>query len=522
MTPLELARANLVALGDPWSALHTQLRARVHEWRAAKFQADADETIFLEECRAELVAAAKLECTNEQESQEGIGAVVGGDGVSSGNDAAGPVGPLGGRSDLESSCLSDPEPTPPPGRSACQLPPGSWLADVEGATEPFRRARAKAHRVKAVEALASRPTARTDLAGAVRARLKADWHLGRAKGSMERFGRVDACGVDAVVASCVTGCGVERRATAGCSCGRVCHRCRAEQARERQERFAEARHRYIVAAGRLGLLRKLRKGGRWGEKLLTLTVPHFRFDDVVAWPFYQVVSAEAVEKGIGQEHLEVVVRIELLLRAWRRFSIRLQRWGRGIRRLSKARIKWYRALEWTPGSDGLGHPHFHVWMLAPYLDKALLDEWWAASLCEVLGCEALPSPVVTDIKSIKQRPDEIRRELLKGKGHALRYSSAGGDVIAYADGWSIVEIEQGVRVSAEVAARVYEALDRRRMVQTSKQLLAPVLHVCPFCNGKGTTRVTIEKGKGARAHEGQEPFKSRDPPTCNAGRAASI
>lgn len=447
-------------LSEPWG--YTGIVERNRErWAAERAQLEADELELLEEARE--VARKSV--------QAGIGGA-----------AAGAAPSL-----LESKGLSDLEPKT---SRAVVLGPTSdaWMAAVELATAPWRSARAREHATTASRALAD--------GGQPGRHNRAAWHKGRARGALERFGRVADCGRDGLTATCIGSCGLIRTAPVGCSCARLCTRCRSTAAHERQARFAEARVRALSVASRLGHLRANRPGGAWTEKLLTLTVPHVQWADEWARDFVLEVTTEHTAKGGGDEAIEVVLRVELLRRAWRVFSVKwLQPWARRVRKVSRGRVRWYRALEVTPGADLLGHPHFHVWMLCPFMERDMVQDAWNQAVAAVVGAPYPGGDVVMDIKQVRQRPDEIRRELLKGRGHALRFGRGGEDVIAYADGWTIVDVAGGERISAEAAARLYESLERHRMVQASKELLAPPLHVCPACEAKGSTVVYLEKGR---------------------------
>lgn len=514
MNPEHLAALACFAdLEQPWSRVRNELLGKRAEWEAERTRADAWETEILEG----VPASSRLPPLNFCGSSRADFERHNGDESASGKAVqCAQVAPLGA-SLLESKCISDPVRPPPTRSTAVKLPPGTWLAGLERATAPFRLAKSKAHRVSAAATLKARAAAGTDPAARAKGRTTAEWHTCRAKGALERFARVVDCGRDTVVASCITGCGVERRALAGCGCGRVCVACRARAARERQARFAEARGSAIGWAVKKQLFRRLRPGGRWSEKLLTLTVPHVTFTDRWCFDFYRETMKEHLERGGSEEHGEAYVRIALLLRAWRGFSIRLQKWARAARIAHGSRVRWYRAFEWTPGADALGHPHFHVYLLSPFLPVDLVREWWTESLRAVVGAlppvlnESTGHRVMVDIKEVRQSPSEIRREIIKGNGHALKCFGTGGqDVVRYADGWTIAEHEHTdmgrVKAPLEVLARVYEALDAKRLVQAARNFLPPVLHVCPFCSGKGTTIVHLERGG------------VRDPDACAAGR----
>jgi hypothetical protein len=177
-------------------------------------------------------------------------------------------------------------------------------------------------------------------------------------------------------------------------------------------------------------------------------------------------------------------------------------------------IAEHRSFEWTPAADGLGHPHFHVYLWGPFLPApAVLHGWWKDALrtagyrgprvCEACRAPtgehpwcAEHAPIVPFLKEIVTKPEEIAREVDKGRGHNLRTRSSGAeDVHSYACGWTIAEYAQGEgRASETVLARVYEALTDHRLSQSSTRFLPPRLTGCPHCGALGTVRLEWERG----------------------------
>jgi hypothetical protein len=452
---------------------------------------------------------------------------------------------------LESIGISDPV----DGASATLLGDADpYMREVERETAPYRIARAKKFRDRACDIIARKPAdelpptlaegvpdrpgpppaasskfhppmslemvdaARLDRLAALQR--QARWHLSRATGSLERFPRVRDCGDAQIIATCNRGCGVERTSPAHCAVGRLCMKCRARSAQKRKTRFdvarelalSELRHRGVLAGSRRG---RVPRGGKWDEKFMTLTIPHVEVTAIEG-------AREACEaKGIGEASQSVAARIELVFEAWRYFSLQLQRWGRKVHKATgkTARIAWYRAFEWNPSDgskadkpsgilrsdSGLGHPHLHVWIVCPYLDKHLIDTWWRAALRRA----GLPwsGPLVTDIGEWRMPGKDRGHELIKGT-RAIRMQTA----VQYIEGWSIVDMMDGARIPAEVAARLYEALDAHRLVQTSSGLLEPVIHLCPFCQGAGFVDVRIVKPTAAEL--AARDARGRAPPSC--------
>ncbi|HEX2873168.1 MAG TPA: protein rep [Polyangiaceae bacterium] len=120
-------------------------------------------------------------------------------------------------------------------------------------------------------------------------------------------------------------------------------------------------------------------------------------------------------------------------------------------------VEWLRVFEWTCGKDGMGHPHFHVWMFSQYLEHALVQDLWRRALARA-GC-VIDEPivhieVVTDGQS-------AARELIK---YMLKDITANGD-----------------KIPPDVFARVYEALAERRMRQASKGFMGLAKRAKPCC-----------------------------------------
>ncbi|MGH7280231.1 MAG: protein rep [Polyangiaceae bacterium] len=176
----------------------------------------------------------------------------------------------------------------------------------------------------------------------------------------------------------------------------------------------------VLAEARIqGLLRRNQKGGAWREKLLTLTAPHVA-------------------------HHSIAERIRLLREAWPHFLKRFNRWQR--ERGSHGTTRWLRNFEWTPASDGRGHPHCHVWIFSQYLPRNLLLEWWSAALLLVGYESADLECLVIDVRAVTNG-ERSAYELIK-------YMTK--DITT-----------DGTKIAPELFSEVYCALDGKRTTQAS-------------------------------------------------------
>lgn len=162
-----------------------------------------------------------------------------------------------------------------------------------------------------------------------------------------------------------------------CGAHFACASCRDRWANKLRRRFLRARTGALRLVGQ-----RMRGPGAWSEKLLTLTIPHHglaadRIRWVLdAWPHFlrrlRSIAGRALEPRFA---------------AYSDRRPRLPKGQKSPRARAIAdelrRVVWYRATEWTPGDDGEGHPHVHLYYLGPWLDQHRLREAWAASLAEV-------------------------------------------------------------------------------------------------------------------------------------------
>jgi hypothetical protein len=201
----------------------------------------------------------------------------------------------------------------------------------------------------------------------------------------------------------------------------LCVSCRKLDAAAKRAVFARARRFTVSSAERRGLLRSNRRGGRWSEKFLTLTAPHWS------------------DKSVAE-------RIAIVLGAWPRLLRLLNdHWkAHGVKS-----AEWFRVVEWTPGSaDDGGHPHLHVWLLSPFLPRDDIERWWRQALIEQTG--VVVPHVIIDIREV----DGLGVEL-----ELVKYLTK--DILPNRE-----------KVAPEIYAEVYKALDDKRISQASKGFMA--------------------------------------------------
>jgi hypothetical protein len=318
----------------------------------------------------------------------------------------------------------------------CALPAPmlAWLDEVGEETKADRARRAQkliARRVQICSAM------RRYRYGEASIRWRAKWYNDRARGHRERIERVKACQTDIIHVSC-SACGVGPELAAGCRAWMLCVRCRGAVSAALRARFLAARRLIVEQALERNLFRPLRRGGRYGERFLTLTVPH--------------------------ECPSIGERIGVAYAAWPRF---LKLFNGYLRDRVIRSVEWFRVFEWTPGEDGLGHPHFHLWLFSPFIDVDLIREWWAHALAAE-GCAA--TRVIVDIKAVTD-PRTAAVELIK---YMLKDITASGE-----------------KIPPAVFARVYEALAGRRMRQASEGFIGLAKRVSPCCECGATLPRTV-------------------------------
>lgn len=405
------------------------------------------------------------------------------------------------------------------------------LAQLESGTAAFRFGRAREHHGRVREATvlygrildAWRPGDETPMhdadgvvyeaADVFRGLVStAKWHRERAQGQQERFRNLRSCGCRNVIATCGVCNSARKPVPVACGIVRLCGRCALVGAKQRRARFGRARARVICDADEIGYTRRSARGwAKWLDRMITLTAPHFH------------LTAVDPDSELGRLRLKdtTQARIWAVRLAWGGFLRRLNaHWkgnpkakrptpetvailpryeedSEGRRVIVRGTPPYHRAFEWTPGADGLGHPHFHVWTFSPFLDKNLLREWWAEAL-DAVGCpiegtrevvtneaflvrgkivirerrKRVPGYVRVDVRHFREVNVHAARELIKGgRDGALklsRLSLRGGpkNAFSYADGWTVHGVMGDAR--PDVIASLYIALEGMRLSQGSR------------------------------------------------------
>jgi hypothetical protein len=287
------------------------------------------------------------------------------------------------------------------------------------------------------------------------------WHASRAQNKRKLFDNVRKCGDGEgakVTLVCRGGCGKDLVIDTGCNSAWFCPQCRARTATRFRLDFENKRLGLVTACTRASLTRRnQRKGLRWGERLVTLTLPH---------------------EGSPTE------RIRVLLEVWARFwrvlqddlkprlrapsGITLDDMPNGVGTRIKGEeleladlLSYVRVLEWTPGSDGLGHPHLHVWLFSRFIEQSTIKALWEDAHEHVTGKRA------TLIVDVRKAGGDVAHELVK-------YLTKDWDVTP--DG--------AKRARPEVFAEVYAALCDKRLRQSSAGFgmwAVAKFKACPCC-----------------------------------------
>lgn len=341
--------------------------------------------------------------------------------------------------------------------------------------------------------------------------LTSRWHASRAQGKRELFERVELCGkgegakITLTCRSCKAGFQLE----VGCNSHWFCAQCRARTANKFRADFERKRLGLITAATRAGLTRRSQpKDLRWGERLLTVTIPsvgspgeRVRVLRATWGRFWRLlrehlrptmqtrsgITLEDCPKGWSERAL--AQREEHAKQSLEKYNKRRKAshkigplewkkrieffaqheglgWQMGVELSHWDVLSYLHVFEWTMGEhDGNGHPHMHVWLFSRFLPQADLEVLWRRAYAHVTEQEFDDVPKL--IVHINAAKADVAHELVKYLTKDWEISETGAK-----------------RVSPEVFAEVYAELDGKRMRQSSSGLsnwaVAKVC-ACPAC-----------------------------------------
>jgi hypothetical protein len=404
---------------------------------------------------------------------------------------------------------------------------GAWLAKVEALTEPFREARANKldARARALRAQAARgkgeavsfdetPQWLRQLAqkgharpGAAGARRGAAWHEARAVGERERFQRARQCGATGrglrITNKC---CGTVHDIPETCGSHLACRPCRGRWVSKFRRKFLRGRARALRKIGS-----RLRGRGAWSEKLVTLTMPHEGTTIervawlVAAWPrFLRWLNARfPAERSQPSRTPGVPQR-------------RPPRASKGGKPRMSRDVQWYRTQEWTPGSDGYGHPHYHIWIVCPRFEakndvghgnevreawkKALLDAGVPAGAWSYAATPA-EGRLQVDVRRVRGAGTKVAAELMK---YMTKDAYLNGDL-----------------VSPETYADVYVTHAGKRRCQGSAGFMRDLEERCPHCKCEHPDH-DVERIALAGPALAKAVSRARDAPDDDAAERAAI
>lgn len=379
----------------------------------------------------------------------------------------------------------------------------------------------------------------------------AHWHEGRDNGQKYRFRKLASCGTRVIIAQC-SACDQDAKPVPeGCGIARLCPRCALTHAKWRRARFGRARQRAAVEIARYGYTRVRRShrkraaaapGGVWSDKMITLTVPHFLFahvdeDAPIRTGFAKAPpSPTKPPKRLAKVPAKdaTMARIYAVRFAWEHFARGLRAWftrggvDRKKRGVTLPRIgvpradgsfappPMHRAFEWTLGGDGLGHPHLHVWTLAPFIPKTTIERLWRNALRAVGVPIAADAYIRVGVKRFRDFNRNAVGELLKaGTREALEwsrlYQHGPRNAFDYADGWTITAALETAR--PDVVASLYMALEGARLTQGSRGFfLEDEPAECKCCGAQHCWRVRFESAPDNETTSPSSAAQERAPP----------
>jgi hypothetical protein len=345
------------------------------------------------------------------------------------------------------------------------------------------------------------------------------WHASRAKGKLELFDRVEDCGNDRRVLTMVCrGCSYTPPDVIpiGCSSQYFCPNCQARIAKRFQKDFMPKRVGLRSWVERAGLCerrnRKRIKGGRFGERLITFTLPHWggvleRIETLrETWPVFKRSFDETVGPRLSQIKSGIFTvddarfdRKTGELQVFRKKGEKKADEGKRKELTYWDLVQHFRVFEWTIGGDELGNPHFHWWVFSQYLDQLELQKLWTLAFCKVTGHRFIEGdPNAADLGEryatvARLRDDGTHADPTPGPSVDVRTAeqverdgtTIEKELIKYlTKTWEVGDAGDVSRVSPEVFAKVYEALDGTRRRQSSAGFSRWALakfDVCPKC-----------------------------------------
>lgn len=350
-----------------------------------------------------------------------------------------------------------------------------WLQELEAVTALHRNQKAARLTARAVELGKERrrawreggAVARSETGNVRLDSFESQWHASRAKGALQVFSRVKTCGGEQGYRIKLTcrGCSEKKSFPVGCDQAWFCATCRNRRAQDFRIDVQAKLGGLTQIANRAGLTARTRRhqpGGRFGARFITLTVPH---------------------AGGPRD------RIRMLTKAWPRFWRLLSDHLRG--RLSRCKktgvfvpdkkrgkeyagelreatlwdlVHFLWVIEWTPGDDGDGHPHLHLWLFSPWIDRELVEQLWRQAYNDAGGTA---ERMIVDVRKASHEANEAARELCKYLVKDWEVGPGGSK-----------------QARPEVYAQAFAELDGRRMRQTSSgfaHFKLAIVKACPCC-----------------------------------------
>ena len=331
------------------------------------------------------------------------------------------------------------------------------------------------------------------------------WHKSREAGQIEKLERVMLCRTTQITRRC-TACdkpGPDTELT--CGNHRLCLHCRGQRVNRFQRRFRDAqkvaleglwRDRLKITARRKGNRpdgsprQGLRNGGEWNEKFLTVTIPHSGNirDDVrqiqKGWPkFWRLLKAHVEKDLLADEHPD-------------------------YRKMLMAHMRYCRVLEVTPGEDGRGHAHMHLWLVLPFVHNEVIAHLWGEALdwsykrrLAASNAVRLVDDLIENLPdSRKAFGDQLRSYLVTMRGKYGQPLVAvwkpsidirkvkSGQVAAELCKYLIKDAEKKAGeldyIEPRMFARIYAALEGRRAICSSRGLFIVLESEC-YCHDCG-------------------------------------